>query len=195
MDPSQIPPGPHYVIYDKASGEIIQTYSRLSVTDQGYVAVPEEEIKRDFAKDAFVVSRLTNNSIDNLDVIRVDHPFQTPTAAGRFAVDVSAKRLFAKPAFRLTSSKTELAGDGVDKTEIEVQALDADGNPVSDLEDDVRITTSRGKLSARGGLVKMVGGRVKIELTSVNETVHSVRVRAESLSGRSSPGEIVLEFL
>ena len=57
------------------------------------------------------------------------------------------------------------------------------------------VTTDRGKLSERGGVMSLVQGRASFTLTSVNETVHKVRVRAESLDGNLERGELVLEFL
>ena len=114
---------------------------------------------------------------------------------GRF-VDgkLSGLTFVALPQLRVTVEKDRLNGDGSDTTAIEVQAVDAAGRPVRDLDDEIRVTTQRGKLSELGGLVKLVRGRAKLELTSVDETVHRVRVRAVSLRGRAAAGETVVEF-
>ena len=56
MNSKEASSGAQYVVYDRASGEIIQTYSRLSVETNDYISVPEDELKNDLVKDNFLVS-------------------------------------------------------------------------------------------------------------------------------------------
>jgi hypothetical protein len=183
-----------YVAYDKKTGQMLSTHSQLDAETGKYVEIQIEELKKELAKIASLVSRLTDKSADNLDVIRLENPAQV-NMYGPMMVDVKTKRLVSKPILRLKADKTELLGDGADMATIEIHAVDAHGKPVRDLDDEVRVTTERGKLSTRGGLVKLIKGRGKITLTSVNETVHKVRVRAESVGGHAGKSDIVLEFV
>jgi hypothetical protein len=187
--------GLRYVAYDRQTGVILYSYAKLDVQANHYVETSAEELKKEISSDPSIVARLTGKSLDNLDVIRVDQSAYVSGAAGFLSVDPNTRKLVVKPRLLAKAAKTQLDGDGDDTTMIEIQAVDAGGKPLRNLEDDIRITTERGKLSERGGLVKLVHGRATIELKSVAETVRKVRVRAESLSGKASPGEVLLEFV
>jgi len=186
--------GTQFVAYDKVTGTVIQTYSRSNVEGADYVEVSIDDLRNEFAGDQSVVSKLTDSNPENLAIIRVD-PAQAMKPSGLLAVDVNTQGLVVKPTLTLTSSKTELSGDGNDRALIEVRAVDSHGIAINDFRDEIRITTERGKLSERGGIVKMENGYAKIELASVNETVRRVHVSAESLSGKAGRSEIVLEFV
>jgi len=183
-----------YVAFDKKTGAIVATYARLDAQTGTYVEVPVDEVRAEMAKDTSVSARLTDRRGDNLGIIAVT-PEARPKGTGPMAVDVTTEKLVFRPTLALKAQKPELAGNGADTTVIEIQAVDAAGKRVRSLDDDIRVTTDRGKLSERGGLIKLKQGQGTIELTSVNETVRRVRVRAQSLSARASPGETVLEFV
>lgn len=99
------------------------------------------------------------------------------------------------PMLRLTAKKTELVGDGEDMAEIIVEAVNSDGKPVTSCNAAVLVTTERGRLSERGGRITLKKGTGRITLTSVNETVHRVRVRAVSPEGALEPADLLLEFV
>jgi hypothetical protein len=172
----------HYVEYDKHTGEIT-----------GYLKSSSKEM----------LPRPASPKHDRLEVTDPKH-VEALRTAGPGVAQLSGKveggkihfgKVTTRPILQIKSEKTELIGDGSDKTAIEVQAVDGNGKPVRSLDDEIRITTDRGKLSERGGRVKLVHGYAKIELVSVNETVRRVRVRAESVNGTAAPGEVVLEFV
>ena len=184
----------HCVVFDRVSGKILQTHSRLDAEKDEYVQVSGEDLKKELASDKFILSKLTNQDPANLDFLLVEHP-GTWDSNMPMAVDVKSRQLVALPRLQLSAEKTALAGDGSDSVTIEVQAVDVRGKPMRDLEGGVRVTTERGKLSERGGIIKLVRGHGKVKLTSVNETVRSVWVRADSLDGSAARGELRLEFL
>jgi hypothetical protein len=182
-----------YVVFDRATGRILQTRSKLDADSEQFVDLPIEELKREAAADADAIGRVTGKDPANIAVVAVDADGPVGYTAQR--VDPKTHKLVDLPRLRLTADKTELAGDGSDTATIEVQAVDAKDKPVRDVEGEVRVTTERGKLSERGGLIKLVRGHGKIKLTSVNETVHRVRVRAESLDGSVARGDLRFEFV
>jgi hypothetical protein len=182
-----------YVVYDTESGAIVGTYATLNAETNEYVPVQIDEVKALFSQDGVIAARLSGK--DTIDVIPIEQSAQQATAAGPMVVDLKTKRLVLKPSLRLTVDKPQLNGDGRDTAVIEIQAVDAQGKPVRSLEGEVRVTTERGKLSERGGMVKLVQGLAKLELTAVNETVRRVRVRAEALNGGAASGEAVIEFV
>ena len=59
----------------------------------------------------------------------------------------------------------------------------------------VKVTTTRGKLSARGGQVEIKKGVGQVILTSVNETVNRVAVTARCLEGNCISSDLELEFM
>lgn len=186
--------GIYYALYDKVTGDVVQSYSRVSVDTEKHVEVPIDELKADLSRDGWLISRLTDANPENLGIIRIE-PSEAKQGTGLLAVDVHKETLVVKPSLVLKSDKEELAGDGEDRAVIEVHVQDAHGMPIRDFNDEIRITTERGKLSERGGLVTMKAGYAKIELTSVRETVRRVHVRAASVSGKAGSDEIVLEFV
>src|SRR5262249_32965006 len=156
-----------YVGYDKQTGAIIYTYARLDAEKNQYVEVSTEALKKEIEADPTLVERVTGKSADNLEVIRVD-ALPSSKRGGSYMIDPKTQKLVLKPTLQLTADKTQLTGDGADNATLEIQAVDANGKPVRSLEGEVRVTTDRGKLSERGGIVKLAHGYGKLELTSVN---------------------------
>lgn len=112
-----------------------------------------------------------------------------------FQVDVKSKKLVERPRIQLSSEKTELEGDGKDSMQIKIEIIDGKGKKVADFNGTIKISTNRGKLSERGGIVKMNNGVGKIYLTASNETFDRVNVMAESLDGFCGKGQLGLEFV
>ncbi len=193
--PVQTIPSVQYVVFDKSTGRIVHTHSRFSVEKNAYVEVPPEELKQAVAQDSSILADVSGGDPANLDMIRIDNKDPLAARLGAARVDLKTRVLAEKPTLSLKADKTEIVGDGADSLQIEIQAVDKDGKPVRSLDDKVKVVTSRGKLSARGGLVDLVQGQASITLTSVNETVSRVVVRASSIAGACSTGEVRLEFV
>jgi hypothetical protein len=96
---------------------------------------------------------------------------------------------------RVEPKRAELEGNGEDGTAISVSVVDSEGRLVNDFEGELTVTTTRGRLSERGGRVVAKNGQATLELTSVAETVAQVVVGARDPSGRSLPGASTVEFL
>jgi hypothetical protein len=184
-----------YVVYDAQTGRIIHTHSRFSVESESDVEVDEAEVLAIAREDDLTLEKTTGRDTKNLAVLTVREP--AATAALRFGalVDVEQKRLVAKPSLQLTAEKTRLEGNGSDATTIQIAVVDTNGRPVARYTGPVKVATSRGKLSARGGIVQLTRGRGEITLTSVAETVDKVTVTATATDGRALRADLDLEFL
>lgn len=186
----------HYVAFDKKSGHILHTHSKVSAETGEYLDCDAEAIKAMVVQDQSIVESLTDKDVKNVDVLRVAGTTNPLIGLrGGLLVDVKEKRLVQLPWLELTTAKSELLGDGQDETKIEIEAVSAAERPVLRVAGKVKVTTTRGRLSARGGVVDMVQGRATINLTSVNETVARVTVTAESLTGICGKGSLELEFV
>jgi hypothetical protein len=184
-----------YVAFDKRTGRILHTHSRFSVEANRHVEVPEEDLRQMLANDASLLAGLTDQDLANLDILKVGPHDAVPGSGGQIMVDVAHRRIVPKPRLVLAADKREIVGDGYDSATIEIRAVDADGELLRTVEDRIKVTVTRGRLSVRGGLVDLDEGRATITLTSVNETVDNVRVGATSLTGACASGYLTLEFV
>jgi len=183
-----------YVVYSKTTGQIIHTHSQSSVEDEEYAEVPIEEVRAMLSTTLDFVRQLNNLAPDDIDVLKVE--LDDPgSKLGAMMVDPRQLKLIPRPSLALSADKGELVGDGQDSTLIEIVLADADGRPMDGAAAALKITTNRGKLSARGGLVELVNGRASMTLTSANETVTGVRVRAEHVDRIFVPAHLDLEFV
>jgi len=187
-------PGVRYLAFDKHTGRILHTHSRFSVEKNEYTTVPLEELKGMIVSDHSIVEELTDHDPKNLDVIQVKSEEATGGEGGMM-VDVAHRTLVPLPTLSVTASKKEIQGDGKDSAKIDVRVLGADGKLLSKFKGQVKVTTTRGKLSARGGIVDLTDGLASITLTSVPETVSSVRVLAAALNGLCTAGYVTVEFV
>jgi hypothetical protein len=183
-----------YAGYDKPTGRIIHTHSRFSVAENRYVEIPIAELNARFSKHDFIVGRLSNRDPNNLDFIKIEssgagHPI------GPMMVDSVQRKLIPKSCLTLSTNKSEIAGDGKDSAEILVSVVDSQGKVVDSASGAIKIATTRGRLSTRGGVVNLVNGRATTTLTSANETVNKVRVSVASLDGPYTPAHVDLEFV
>jgi hypothetical protein len=188
-------PSIQYIIFDKKTGRILQRHSCFDVEKQAHVAVPHDELKAMFGKDALLASRATDRDLKNIDFLEVKRGSEALSLTGAFTVDVEKRQLVPLPTLTVGADKPELTGDGKDKAVLEIQAVDRDGKLIRTAEGKIKVTTTRGKLSEPGGVVQLVRGRAKIELTSAHETVSRVKVTARSLDGAFTAGQVTLEFL
>jgi hypothetical protein len=183
--------GIQYAGFDKVTGRIVQLHTRFSVAEGRYVEVPIDELKTRFSKHEPIVQQLSDRNPNNLDFIKVE----SGEIAGPMMVDVVRRKLVPQQALALSSDKSEIVGDGQDSANLDISVVDSGGNLMANTSGEVRVTTSRGKLSARGGIVSLVGGRATLTLTSANETVSRVRVTAASVDRSFVPANLDLEFL
>lgn len=181
-----------YVGYDTKTGKIVQTHSRFSVAENRYVEIPANELKSRFSQDPLIVAQLTGQDPKNLDFIPVE---SSSAHAGPMMVDPAQRKLIARPVLRLMAKKSQLTGDGTDSTEIEIATVDAHGKPHSHGSGKVKVSTSRGKLSARGGIVELDKGHAKLTLTSVPETVERVQLVVTALDQPYLSGRLDIEFI
>jgi hypothetical protein len=183
-----------YAGFDKKTGRIVHMHSRFSVQENRFVEIPVEELTARFSKDTSIVAKLSDRDPSNLDFLKVELNDEGERL-GPMQVDPVARRLVARPRLVLTADKRELVGDGQDSAKIGISVVDATGNAVPGASGAVQITTDRGRLSNRGGIVNLVSGQAATTLTSVNETVRRIRVTATSPDGKFSPGYVDLAFL
>ncbi len=188
--------GPHlgYAAYDKTTGRIVHTHSRFSVPENRFVEMPIEELKKRFSSDMHVVSKLSDKDPKNLEFIKIDLGDIGP-ATGGLMVDTAKKKLVKRPSLALTASKREIAGDGKDTATIDIAVVDAHGKHIDGASGTAKVTTTRGKLSARGGIVKLAKGHAKVTLTSANETVSKVRVSVISPDKSFGSAYLDVEFV
>ncbi len=192
---THVRPAVWYVAFDKRTGHILHTHSRFSVEANQHVEVPEDDLRGMLLKDPSLLTDLTDQDSANLDILKVGPHDAVPGPGSAMMVDVAHRKIVQKPTLVLTADKREIAGDGWDSATIEIRAVNSEGKLLHTVEDRIKITTSRGKLSSRGGIVDLVEGQATITLTSVNETVDHVRVGAVSLTGACGSGYLTLEFV
>lgn len=191
VDPT---PTIQYVVFDPRTGRIVSTHSRFSVEENRDVEIPIEELKRTL-QDASARRDVTSHDTANLDILKVESPQGVPINSATDMVDVTDRRIVQRPLLVLTAGKQQIVGDGRDSVTIEIKVVDADGNDVYNINDTIKVMTTRGRLSARGGIVTLAEGRATIVLTSAAETVSHVRVRAFSPDGACGGGNLRLEFV
>lgn len=182
-----------YVAYDKKTGRIVHTHRVEMLESYDQREDDAAKFADEVREDAFSVGLLTDADPKNLEVLSLDN--DPPERRFGLRVDVRQSKLVEKPTLKLVASKSELDGDGRDQTEIEITAHRPDGSVAADIKGPIKVSTSRGKLSTRGGLVELKEGYGKITLTSVNETVRRVQVTAACRAGVCQQGTINLEFV
>ena len=110
-------------------------------------------------------------------------------------VDLEKRTLVRRPHIALSAGKRELSGDGEDSTEIHLSVVDDHGRVVTHAAGAVKVTTQRGRLSARGGIVNLAHGKATVTLTSANETVSKVWVSAAAVDRTFISGRLDVEFV
>jgi hypothetical protein len=183
---------PSHAVYDRTTGRVLATYRRLDVKTGKMVPDTEDEVLDLVRGDESLVAETTDGDPGNLATLVVEAE-RAPAAAVRVAPERG--RLVVPPRIRLMAERDELEGDGEDSLEISIDIVDASDKPVGDYRGPVHVSTSRGRLSARGGDLELDDGRGKLALTSVRETVDEVTVRATVPDGSLVPGELTVRFL
>jgi hypothetical protein len=198
MSPAgSVPEEIRYAGYDIKTGRIVHTHARFSIQENRYVEIPIDELKSIFSADAGIVAKLSDGDPVSLDYIKID-----PARAAELSdpgtpamVDTATRRLVARPRLVLSTTANQLAGDGQDSADIAIALVNEHGAPVEGAAGAVKVTTERGKLSARGGLVNLVDGQASITLTSTSETVSHVRVTAAPVDRVYASAFLDLEFV
>ena len=181
-----------HVVYDKTTGRIVGTlrhYDMLSGKETDY---DTDKVLELFSGDQAVLSKVTNGDVSNLAVMTTSLPATSNVNSLRF----SDKRqsLVPRQRLRLRTDREVLEGDGNDSVTIYIDVVDEDGRIQRDYQSEVHVTTTRGKLSTKGGRVKVEAGQGNVVLTSVRETVDRVQVKARTPDGSAVSDEMTLSF-
>ena len=179
-----------HVVFDRKTGRVLHRHMRFDVPNDEYVGVPADEIVKLLSHDAAIIEALTDHDIANLDVIQVP-----ADADGDIRVDPRKRTVEPMPRLVLLAEKTEIEGDGKDSTRIDIEVRDAKGKRIRGVGGALKVTTTRGRLSARAGLLDLVDGKATITLTSIPETVNLVQVSAISPDGAYVAGDVAVEFV
>lgn len=184
---------PHYVLYDKVTGTAIGRHRYFDLPANQYVEVEAEDDNTValFADDKSTLDRVSENSAANLAVLKTE----LTLGASLRNLRVTKNRLVEQPRLVMYSDKDELEGNGEDSATLTIMLENDKGKAIAKAKDEVLVTTTRGKLSARGGLLKLENGRATLTLRSVPETVQVVTVRCELVDGGAEPAEVRLAFV
>jgi hypothetical protein len=184
----------YYVAFDKQTGHILGMHSRFSIDVKGHVRMNHDELTKLFSGDTSIVSDLTDQDAANLDILEISDGTST-AKSGPLMVDVAHRMIVAQPLLTLLVDRTELRGDGADSITIKLEVRAHNGHVLRSFHGPVKVTTTRGRLSARGGLVEIRNGVGSITLTSVAETVSRVLVQARAVNALCGAGSLTLEFV
>jgi hypothetical protein len=181
-----------HVVYDKTTGRILGTLRHYDMVSGEYGHYDPDKVLELFASDKAVLAKITDGDVSNLAMTAT----ALPTAAKISEMRFSAQRqtLVPRQRLRLRSDREVLEGDGEDSLTIFIDVVDEDGRIQRDYQSEVHVTTTRGKLDAKGGRVAIENGRGKVVLTSVRETVDRVQVKARTPDGSAVSDEMMLSF-
>lgn len=180
-----------YIVYDKVTGIPVGRHRHFDAVANKLVEADEAEIISLYAADEDALQKVTDRDGANLAVLKTS----LPDMQGRFRMRVNKNRLVEQPKLVMYSDKDDLEGDGKDQTTLTIMLQNAKGKVVAKAKDEVLVTTTRGKLSARGGRIALGNGRATLTLRSVAETVQVVTVRCELVNGGAEPAEVRLAFV
>jgi len=183
---------PTHIVYDKTNGRIIGRYRRYDLNEEKYTHGDTEEVLDLFKNDEKILARVNEGDTANLGVLTTRLPAHTKLSNLR----VSEKRglLVDRPRLRMRADRDALEGDGQDSLTINIDVVDGHDKVLRDYESEIHVSTSRGKLSARGGCVALERGQASVTLTSVRETVDEVIVQARSLDHSLAFAQLILRF-
>jgi hypothetical protein len=180
-----------YIVYDKVTGLPIGRHRHFDAVANKLVEADEAEILSLYAADEGTMQKVTDRDAANLAVLKTN----LPDTQGRFRMRVNKNRLVEQPRLVMFSNKDDLEGDGQDQATLTIMLQNNKGKVAARAKDEVLVTTTRGKLSVRGGLIALERGRATLTLRSVPETVQVVTVRCELVNGGAEPAEIRLAFV
>ena len=181
-----------HVVYDKTTGRIVGTLRHYDLLSGEYRQSDPEKVLELFASDKVALSKVTDGDVDNLAVTATVLPPEAKVSALRFSA--RRKSLVTRPRLRLRSDRDAIEGDGVDSVTLYIDVIDEGGSVMREYQNEVHVTTTRGKLSTKGGRVNVEAGQGSIVLTSVRETVDRVDVKARTPDGSAVSDELTLSF-
>lgn len=181
-----------HVVYDKTTGRIVGTLRHYDVASGEYSHYDSDKVLELFASDKTTLSKITDGDVRNLAMTAAVLPSNVKASTLRF----SARRqtLVARPRLRLRADREVLEGDGQDSLTLYIDVVDEEGRIQRDYQSEVHVTTTRGKLAAKGGRVVIENGQGNVSLTSVRETVDRVQVKARTPDGSATSDEMTLSF-
>jgi hypothetical protein len=182
-----------HVIYDKITGRIVHKHTSFNVLNNSYEKCSLMEIVGSISGDDITMRRVTDHDPNNLELIILN--YEPTLSLADLIVDLHNKKVVQKPRIKLASDKQELEGNGKDSTKLSVDIVDDNNTIITAYNDIIKITTSRGKLSERGGLVQIKEGKGQLTLLSVQETVDRVKIKAECLRGGCQTAQMELSFI
>lgn len=177
-----------YIIYDRDSGRILGSHRSIDGSTGAAQALTPEQVLADsgLLHDA---RRLAGGAA----VIEADPA--TLNLPNGLRVDPARKALVQRGRIELRADRPEIAGDGKDKAQLTIRVLHADGSLDTSYQGRIKVSTERGRLDAKGGLVEVKGGQGKVALRSVDESLDAVRLRAADLNHEYAPGACTLAFV
>lgn len=178
---------PAHVVYDPDTGRILGTLRHEGSSDSDADPTVDDALLATFLPPgaSAITPRLLSAKVDVATRSRLDS----------LRVDVRRGTLRPLPRLVLDVERATLEGDGQDTVSVAIRVVDEDGSVVEDFDEEVHIRTARGKLSARGGNVRLERGRAEVRLTSVPETVDEVVVSVASPDSAATPGRTTLAFV
>jgi hypothetical protein len=183
-----------HVIYDKVTGRVLGRYREFHLEEEpaeGYVSDAGQVLEM-FGQDEAMLARVTDGDINNLELM----PVEADVTERVTQMLVSSKRnnLVHLPRLRLRTERDVLSGDGEDSITISIDVVNERNRIVRKYKGQVLVTTTRGKLSERGGRVEVQRGQAELTLTSVPETIDRVFVRVRAPDGSAMPDALELSF-
>jgi hypothetical protein len=183
---------PTYIIYNAKTGAILQRHRSFCAQTDAYIECDEKALLKQFRDDDDLLDLV--GSKDDIAILRADLP-ETLRSTRGFRVDPRKRALIARDRIVLTPERTEIEGDGSDNIRIVLHIENPKGDQSTSFNGQVKISVSRGKISARKGIVDVSKGRAEFTLTSVAETADRVSLRATAVDGSLSPAIITVAFV
>jgi hypothetical protein len=172
-----------YLVYDSKTGAVISAYEVHAPASE---AMPTQEEVREQLRGL-----LDDEALQGVEVLED----KSGSPYVQHFVDPTRRELRTLREIDVRAEKSELDADGEDSTELEIVVRDPDTGAVDEsFSGALVVTTTRGRLSERGGRVDARQGRASIRLLSAVETVREVQVIVEDPRGRAVPGIVTLEF-
>ena len=176
-----------YVLYNRSTGVILGTYAVFDAETESYRTPTSEEARSAFG------NLLEEKTEDQVEMMEVSLPPHDDLSG--YYIDMESRQLSPMPHLQIQADRVELEGDGQDSVDLAIRVVDTSGNLLEYFSGDLRVTTTRGRLSIPGGRIKAEHGRASITLTSVAETIARVTVIVQDPSGCCLSGSTHLEFL
>lgn len=176
-----------YLIYDRDSGRILGSHRSIDGETGAAIPLTPEQV---LAGSGLLGS---GKNLAGAAVIAADaDDLNLPNG---LRVDPARQALVQRGRIELRADRQEIAGDGKDQAQLTIRVLHADGSLDTSYAGPIKVSTERGRLDAKAGLVEVKGGQGRIALRSVDETLDAVRLRAVDPRQECAPGSCTLAFV